>query len=81
MAHLSLPWPQSQPAVQQTWPVAARGVMEKVWMDLANPALLLEKPTELIRVGQSSHLQPGGAGNEWVRPLDIMTNSVCVIFC
>lgn len=45
MVTLSLPWPQCQPAVQQTLPMATRGIKEKLWMDSCKPISAARKTT------------------------------------
>ena len=63
-------------AVQQTWPVATRGIREKVWMDSCKSITTVRKIQlkSITGVGQSSHLQLRGTDIKWLKPLDIMTN-------
>ncbi|XP_067560636.1 E3 ubiquitin-protein ligase KCMF1 isoform X1 [Pseudorca crassidens] len=68
-----VPWegrPQYQPSVQQTLPVATRGIREKVWMDPCKSITAVRKNQLKSQewVGQSSHLQLGGTDNKLCHP-------------
>lgn len=74
MANSSLPWPQCQPAVQQTLRVATRDIGNKVWMDPCKSTAARKKRLKSQDWVSQITFQLGETDSKWVKPLDITAN-------